>query len=817
MAALCLLPFFFVLPILSLAGAAGAVPLLVDGSDRVDLAFDGALNDPGSRTTIADIRRDPELFAGSNPWSGRVSLGFTSDAVWLRSEIIVLPSAAGRHILILDIQNFDRLEMWGSWTDTRVAALGDDYAVEPVRAWRYAASLDLPAGRHTLWFRAVTRSPVVAPLVLWRPEALSFAEQPAIAVHTVLTTAVALLGVGALLLAAAMRSLAMALYAGSALASTGHIMAMNGLDKVMWGGHLPFGAANPFVWLVASGLFGIAFLFSVLPLRRHPRRALPLVGAPVTLAIALAAVYQLIIPDGDYTLNLYGPRNLALLILTSGVVASIQSWLMGYRPAVYMLLGWLALLAGNVVAGLRNAGLLPFTDAAQFLPVYAPLVEMLFFAAMLAAQLRLMRVEKEEAQQALLVALRRNEEELAERVAARTTDLDRANALLSTREAQLRQILEAAPMPIAVFKAVGSALLYTNRRMRDLLAGGGETEAAPDIRAIYQVSEDAHRLAAGLERDGFVENAEVAMRDGAGAPFWGLASMVAIDYGGQPATLLAINDISRRRQLEQELVKAKEMAEAAAGLERAARDAQRQFLAMISHEFRTPLAVISTATQYLQLEAEGDPAREPRLARIQRAINHMNGMIDACLLDDRIEGAGLLLRTSMFDPAALVSKVVDAAKAAAPRHVFSVIIENLPMMAGDEQLLGAALSNLMENAVKYSPPGGAVEVAVKRSGDAATIAVADSGPGVPTEECGRIFEKYYRAANVGRAPGAGLGLYLARHILTAHGGMVAVRNRKEGGAVFTIHLPLPALADPDYGGRPASGPGLVLSGRERRA
>lgn len=809
-----LLPFVLALPILLLAGTASALPVLIDGSDRVKLAFDGTLNDPGSRTTLADIRHDPTLFADSNPWSGRVSLGFTSDAVWLRTEIVVLPSATGRYILTLDYQNFDWLEVWGSWTDIRLAVLGDDHAAEPLRAWRHAASLELPAGHHTLWFRAVTSSPVVVPLTLWRPDALSAAEQPAIAVHTVLTTAAALLGVGALLLAGAMRSLAMVLYAGSALASTGHIMAMNGLDTLMWSGHLPVGATNPFVWLAASGLFGIAFLFSVLPLRRHPRWVLPLVGVPATLALALMGGYKLIIPDGDYTLIVVGPRNMALLILASGMVASVQSWLMGYRPAIYMLFGWLVLVAGNVVAGLRNTGLLPFTDATYFLPAYAPLVEMLFFAAMLAAQLRLLRIEKEEAQRALVVALRRNEEELAERVAARTTDLDRANALLSTREAQLRLILEAAPMPIAVFQAAGAALLYTNRRMRDLLAGGRGTGAVPDIRTIYQSPEDGDRLVAILERDGFVENAEVAMRDGAGTPFWALASMVYIDYRGQPASLLAINDISRRRQLEQELVKAKEMAEAAAGLERAARDAQRQFLAMISHEFRTPLAVISTATQYLQLEAEAVPAREPRLARIQRAINHMNGMIDACLLDDRIEGAGLLLRTSLFDPAALVSRVVDVAKAASPRHVFSITIEDLPMAAGDEQLLGMALSNLIENAVKYSPFDSDIEVALKRSGDAAAVTVADRGPGVPAGECGRIFEKYHRGANVGRVPGAGLGLYLTRHILTAHGGTVAVRNRTGGGALFTIHLPLllPAMADPDYATCPASGAGPARNG-----
>lgn len=797
------LSFVLALLILLSAGAVRAAPILIDGRNQVDLAFDAVLSDPGHRRTITDIRHDSTAFVNATSWSGRLSLGFVTDAVWLRTEILVLPAAAGRYVLTLDVPNFDRLEVWGSWAAAPVAAMGDR-VMETLPTRRHAEAFDLPAGRHTLWFRAVTTGSMAVPLTLWRPDALAVAEQREIHFHTTLTTAIALLGLGALLLAAVIPSLAMVLYAGSALACTGHIMAMNGLDNLMWGGHLPIGSDNPFLWLVYSGFFGIAFLFSMLPLRRHARWALPVVGAPVVLGLVLMAIYDLVL-EGDYTPDvIVRPRNLALLILATGLAASIQSRLAGHRPASYMIFGWLALVAGNVVTALRNAGVLPWNEVTYLVPVYAPIVEMLFFAAMMVAQLRLLRVEKEEAQQALVVALRRNEEELAERVEARTADLDRANALLSAREAQLRLILEAAPMPIVVFQAASAAPLYTNRRMRDLLVGSGEAEAVPDIRTIYRNPDDGGRLAAALERDGFIENAEVAMQDCAGNHFWALVSMVAIDYRGQPASLLAINDISRRRQLEQELVKAKEMAETAAGLERAARDAQRQFLAMISHEFRTPLAVISTAVQYLQLEAEADPAREPRLARIRRAVNHMNGMIDACLLDDRIEGAGLLLRTSPLDPAVLVRRAADAAQAVAPQHVFMTVTEQTPATAGDEQLLGMALSNLMENAVKYSQPGGVVEVTLKRSGNDAVVMVADRGQGIPAEECGRIFEKYYRCTNTGRVPGAGLGLYLTHYIVTAHGGTVGGRNRPDGGAVFTIRLPLQTTIETEYGAAPVS-------------
>lgn len=770
--------------------AAGAGTILVDGRDRVPLSSFEILYDPGRALTVADIRGDFAARFVPDPWTaeGR-SLGFTADAVWLRAELLVLPGAAGNHVLILDVPNFDRLEVWGSWTNSPnpLVTMGDRVAgAMPAR--QQGGAIVLPAGRQTMWLRAVTSGSMAVKLDLWRPDALEVAEHRNIQIHTALTTFAVLLGLVALLLAATLRSVAMVLYAGSALATASYIVMMTGLDTLMWGRHL-LDNDNPFIWQVVAGLFGMGFLFAALPLRHQGRWAVPVLAAPVVVAGILLALYCLNSDQETLAVVVLGPRNLTLMILAAGIAASLRSRLGGYRPATYLILGWLALAAGNVGTALRNAGAIPWTDASYYLPVYAPLAEMLLFGAMLAARLSLLRTEKETAQRSLMEALRRNEAELAERVAQRTLALDHANAALRNREEQLRLILEAAPLPILLSHAVTPVALYANRRARTLLLGDEETMAAPADVECYHDPADHDRVLTLLDRDGRVENIEVEMRDLAGGRFWALLSVVTIDYEGQPARLLAINDISRRRQLEQELIKSKEMADAAAGLERAAREAQRQFLAMITHEFRTPLAVISVAAQHLELNARNPDALE-RLARVGRAVRHMNGMIDACLLDDRIEGAGLVLRSERFDLAALVRRVADAASAAAPHHVLAIVIEGPQEVAGDEQLLGIALSNLMENAVKYSRPGSVVAVTLKEDGDDAVVTVADQGPGVPEEERERIFEKYYRCAGTGRVPGAGLGLYLTRRIVTAHGGAVGVRSRPEGGALFTLRLPV---------------------------
>ncbi|WP_376968011.1 ATP-binding protein (plasmid) [Azospirillum sp. A26] len=787
---------------LLVAGGAAAEAVRVDGRNRLALSGFALLRDPGHALAVTDVMgRDADRFEPAPRLAEGHSLGFTADAVWLRVELSVAPQGAGRYFLALDIPNFDRLEAWGSWSSGNSGApaeadpppllrLGDRVADERAMPTRlHAAGIDLPAGEHRLWLRAVSTSSMALPLELWRPGAFWVSEQARIQIHTMLTAVIGILGLGALLLAVALPSLPMAFYAASALATTGHVMAMNGLDVLLWGGHFFFGDISSIVWLVGAGVFGAGFLLTALPLRRHARWAVPVLAVPALLVAGLLAGYPVL--DGD-TRSLVIPvaTNLLLVVLVAGMAASVQCRLAGDRPALYMVFGWLALAAGNLLAGLRNAGVLPWTDATYYLPAYAPMLEMLFFAAMLAAQLRQLRVEKAHAQRALVEALRRNEAELAQRVAERTDALDRANAVLHDRESQLRALLEAAPFPILLSDAAGAVTLYANRRARGRFLGDPDAAPVPRPAAdLFCDPADRDRLLTRLERDGGVENAEVELQDSAGNRFWALASMVAIEHEGRPARLVAVNDISRRRQLEQELTKAKEMAETVAGLERAARATQRQFLAMISHEFRTPLTVIAMAAQNLELDAPDATAQE-RLARIGRAVAYMNGMIDACLLDDRIEGAGLVLRTGSLDLAVLVREIVDATQAASPRHRIAVRTGDLPVTAGDAPLIGVALSNLMENAVKYSPPDSAVEVTLERDGREAVLTVADRGRGVPDTERERIFEKYYRCVDTGGVPGAGLGLYLTRSIVAAHGGTVAVRDRPGGGTLFVIRLPL---------------------------
>ncbi|WP_162850943.1 sensor histidine kinase [Panacagrimonas perspica] len=231
---------------------------------------------------------------------------------------------------------------------------------------------------------------------------------------------------------------------------------------------------------------------------------------------------------------------------------------------------------------------------------------------------------------------------------------------------------------------------------------------------------------------------------------------------------------------------------------RVAMDEQRNFLAMVSHEFRTPLSIIGASAQ--MIVDERLPTRPEDVQReagkIDRAAQRMNALVDTLLADEWLESSAMQIHARELDLCASLRQLIQRYARGSDRDItFECPPQGLSLFA-DPMLLNILLDNLLENAIKYSPANTAIELVAQRDGTDQLITVRDHGPGIPSADIGQIFERFYRSATVKRQPGIGLGLFMVRRIAEIHGGTVSAGNAAGGGALFTIRLPAAPQDEP---------------------
>ena len=222
---------------------------------------------------------------------------------------------------------------------------------------------------------------------------------------------------------------------------------------------------------------------------------------------------------------------------------------------------------------------------------------------------------------------------------------------------------------------------------------------------------------------------------------------------------------------------------------RATEAEQRHFISMLSHEIRSPLAVIDSSVQLLTLRGSAESA--PVLARIRRGVARLSSFFDNSLTQDRLSSSNFSLQHVDLDLAEIAVWAVESAELQSERHPVRLTLEpDLPRMQGDPTLLRILLVNLLSNAIKFSPPHQDICLHVSQTAQGLRLEVCDAGPGIPDDELPVIFERFRRGRGTGKIPGAGLGLALVARIVALHGGQIAAANRPEGGARFTVDLPV---------------------------
>jgi len=264
--------------------------------------------------------------------------------------------------------------------------------------------------------------------------------------------------------------------------------------------------------------------------------------------------------------------------------------------------------------------------------------------------------------------------------------------------------------------------------------------------------------------------------------------MVAFVFGLFISLLLAAFALGMRRkekQIQLSIIEAQRRAE----------DGRRRFLRRLDHEIKNPLTALRTAlvnVRESQIEDERQRATENAGRAVERLIRLL---ADLRKLSDL--GARPLERLTVDVPE-LLQEMVDAAKSLPTYQgrevnlLISKVPSPFPPVTGDRDLLSLAVYNLVENALKFTPEGEAVEVRALEDGQAIVIEVADSGSGIPPDELSKIFEELYRGENARGIEGSGLGLALVQRIVELHGGKILVRSTQTDprGTVFTLRLPV---------------------------
>jgi two-component system phosphate regulon sensor histidine kinase PhoR len=221
---------------------------------------------------------------------------------------------------------------------------------------------------------------------------------------------------------------------------------------------------------------------------------------------------------------------------------------------------------------------------------------------------------------------------------------------------------------------------------------------------------------------------------------------------------------------------------------------RRDFVSNISHELRTPLASLKALTETLQESALDDPPAARRfLSRMETEVDSLSLMVQELLELSRIESGKVPLQLEPVGPTGLLTAAVGRLGLQAERAGLQISIqsmEDLPSVLADPRRIEQVVTNLLHNAIKFTPPGGRIELAAEQAGDMIQFSVRDTGAGISTESLPRIFERFYKADQSRTGGGTGLGLAITRHLVEAHGGRVWAESVEGQGATFYFTLPV---------------------------
>lgn len=728
--------------------------------------------DTGSKLVLEDILQ-PTIQARFKSTAGGASstnFGATASAIWLRVRLQTRADTPGRWLLEVANPPLDRLDLYISNSSGGYAhQSGGDSLPFPERSIphrNHVIPLNLePDTVSTLYLRVASQGNVSAPTTLWQPNALWKNDQKTYSIFSLYFGLLIGLVAYNLLLFLAVRDRAYLIYVAFA-AFVGLSQAANaGLGaQFLWPDALWWNNKSINVAYAVSGTFGVWFARTFLSSRQKLPRLDRLMRWQVWLWAATIFM-TLLLPHRVAVLAVTG---LALVgVLTIVLAGAVSIW-HRHPGAQYFGLAWGAFLSGIVILSVHNYGMLPSNPFTANAMLIGSALEMVLLSFALADRINVTRMEKEAAQaqvaseHAVVLALRQSQDRyqaVIEHVGEGMVVVQKGRIVfVNFRATEILEMTKAAIIEEGVINrfAAGDQVMLLDRVERRL---------------------------AGLS---VPEQCEIKLGFAGVDAKWLEFGDIMVPWDGGQGLLIFFLDVTQRVTAELET-------RAAMAQQQELNELRSRFVAMTSHEFRTPLAAILSAQDLLRNFNDRLPAAQKLeiLDLVEASVHRMTRMLERVLLLGQVGAHMLEFQPQQLDVKALCTQLVSEAKSQyANGHCELVTDFSNGLTDGlyDEKLLRHIFSNLLSNAIKYSPEGGEVRLSVYDQGNSTVFEVLDQGMGIPADEVGHLFASFHRASNVGAIEGTGLGLAIVKQSVHLHGGSIDVASKLGHGTCFTVRL-----------------------------
>jgi PAS domain S-box-containing protein len=368
-------------------------------------------------------------------------------------------------------------------------------------------------------------------------------------------------------------------------------------------------------------------------------------------------------------------------------------------------------------------------------------------------------------------------------------ELRRSEARLRESEARFSIAFRASPVLVTISRLSDSRFIEANDAFvqwiglsHDKIVGHNSTELG-----IWLNLDDRAKFLADLQRHGSLSEVECQLRSQRGSVHTMLLSADLIEINREPHVFASGLDITQRKRAESEMLRT-------LAREKELGQLRSEFVSMVSHEFRTPLAIIQSSAEILDdyLDQLEKAERKDHLQSIRKNTRRMAALMEETLLIGSFEAGKMEFKPMLLElrtfTRRLVDEVLSATKQRCPIEL--LLPEKPTKVQADERLLRHIFTNLLTNAIKYSDAGSAVQFEVVSASTDIVCAICDQGIGIPEADHEWLFNTFQRGRNVGDRPGTGLGLVIVKRCVDLHGGKINVDSKLGQGTSVTLRLPI---------------------------